>query len=180
MALQTRVPDSDVDTSDWTGSAGGTKALLIDETIAAQDGNTTYVQNNSGFNVFLLCQSSSTVSASAVASVTVRVHAIIGANTPQMSVRLRVNGTAFEITGAVSLTGSYATYEDTWTTNPDTAASWVVNDVNGSGAAPIQGFGCRAEDGARVTAIELVVDYTPSGGGSSVAALSYYRRRRRQ
>lgn len=184
MATQTRVPESNVDTSDWTTgpSGGGVVWQMLDETIAAADDNTTYVQNNSGFNTMLICQSDDQIGASdTVTSVKVRVRAIIGANTPQMSVRLRVNGTNYELIGAVSLTGSYAVYEDTWTDNPDIVgtAAWLAADVNGSGSNPIQGFGCRAEDGARVTAMEMVVTYTPSGGGGTSVAV-YTANLRRQ
>jgi hypothetical protein len=54
---------------------------------------------------------------------------------------IKVNGIRYE--GSTSHNpGTTATfYSTSWTTNPNTSAAWTVNDVNGSGANPLQQFG---------------------------------------
>jgi len=76
--------------------------------------------------------------------------------------RLVVNGTAY--TGSARNLSKTATgYESTWTTNPNTSSAWTVDDVNGSGANPLQYFGMVATDAnptIELASIEIEVDYT--------------------
>lgn len=79
--------------------------------------------------------------------------------------RLTVNGTTYNGT---SLTFSGTTYEDKadeWTTNPDTTAAWTVDDVNGTGANPLEevallSTGLSAGQSVRATQMYLEVEYT--------------------
>lgn len=94
-----------------------------------------------------------------------------GANTA--AARLRVNGTYYQ---AATHNPSTTTTQrlDRWTTNPNTTAAWTVDDVNGSGASPLQNFGVNGPDSNpvwRLGAIQLVVDYTPPITGSLAVTL---------
>ncbi len=60
---------------------------------------------------------------------------------------------------------SYVSYNETWTTNPNTASAWTVADVNGSGAHPLQKVGVSSTDftpDMNVSWVCLVVNYTPA------------------
>jgi hypothetical protein len=62
----------------------------------------------------------------------------------------------------------------TYTNNPATGAAWTVNDVNGSGTQPLQGFGVIATDASptcELASIQLVVNYTPPASGTLTATL---------
>lgn len=163
-------PATDVDTADWTASSGTDEFAMVNETIAATNGDTTYVQNNTAFNVYaIFFKSSCDVPAGATVT-SVRVRIIVkdsGVASPQCSVRLRVNGTNYEITGATATTTTYQTFTDTWTTNPNTAAAWVLADANGTGSAPVQGFGARCDTLARMTTADITYTYTPAAGGTT-------------
>lgn len=54
----------------------------------------------------------------------------------------------------------------TYATNPATSAAWTVDDVNGTGSNPLQGFGTIATDASptcELASIQLVVNYTIPG-----------------
>jgi hypothetical protein len=172
MAIAQWLPTSTVFDPDGHTVTGAASAhAACDDTVGADDGDTTYVQNNTGFNVFLIFGTSDSIPAGAtINSVTPKLIVKGATGTPQFSIRLRVNGTDYDLEGSnFSTTGSYALYAPSngLTTNPDTTAAWTLNDINGTGANPYQGFGLRNEDATRVTAGYLEIDYTPGAGGAT-------------
>ena len=62
---------------------------------------------------------------------------------------LRVNGTNYDGTASTNNPGStFTTYSYAFTLNPNTGSAWTAEDINGSGAAPLQQFGAASSDGA--------------------------------
>lgn len=58
---------------------------------------------------------------------------------------LKVNGTYYDAAGTDPTT-AYVNYVDSWATNPNTGLAWTVNDINGTGANPLQAFGVTTSD----------------------------------
>ena len=78
---------------------------------------------------------------------------------------LHVNGTLYNDIdpGIDPPNGSFQTYSYVYTTNPDTAAAWLYDDINGSGSNPLTAFGVTVPDAnpdVDVTAVLAVVTYT--------------------
>lgn len=77
---------------------------------------------------------------------------------------LRVNSANYDATATTSNPGStYTTYSYAFTQNPNTASTWTVDDINGSGAHPLQQFGIASSDGAPDFDVSMVyaqVNYT--------------------
>jgi hypothetical protein len=58
---------------------------------------------------------------------------------------LKVNGAYYDAAGRDPST-AYVNYIDSWATNPNTGLAWTVNDINGTGANPLQAFGVTTND----------------------------------
>src|SRR4030042_1030601 len=148
-AVQQEVPTGDISvTWDVIYPSGPTDHYdKVDDPIGSNDGDSTYIQTGTtndddifGFSAFSIPSDSTSI------SVTVHViakRASSGSN--NIAPRLRVNASNYS--GTVCTTDpSYGDCSYTWTANPNTSAAWTVADINGTGSAPLQGFGVRATD----------------------------------
>ena len=87
---------------------------------------------------------------------------------------LRVGGAVYQATdsGVNPTNGVWNTRTYNYNTNPRTGAAWLVDDINGVGANPLQAFGVRVSDASPnpyCTQVYAEVDYTvpnspPVGG----------------
>lgn len=167
MATQTRVPTSDVSSS-GTWNHATNKYTYVDEGVDANDGDTTTLtQTVGGSGTIYLGFSAFTIPAgSTITQLQYRsVFKILSDLDPSKTAtqRITVGGTGYN--GTVhTLTTTWTTYTSTWATNPKTSAAWTVDDINGSGANPLQNFGFAlngTSDLFSETARELIVTYTP-------------------
>lgn len=171
QTTQTRVPTSQTATQTWQTAGTYTD---VDDPVGAPDDDTTYILadgDGGGSGTFArFAYATPTVPAGSTSiSVRVILRAKVTTGTVASALRVLVNSTTYTAS-AHDLTGSYVDYSDTWATNPNTAAAWTVDDVNGSGAAPLQEIafsasGIGAAEDARFTQFYLEITYTPSAGG---------------
>ena len=61
---------------------------------------------------------------------------------------------------------SYGTISYTYTTNPRTGNAWTIDDINGVGSNPLQGFGVYSSDAN--PQIRLTQVYATVGWGSTL------------
>ena len=139
MAIQNRVPTSDVAGGGWVALGGGDSYVEVDDPVGTPDDDTTYIYSTSTTAVEYFEYLDFVITSSAIASITVYGRAkYIGSGDYRF--RVQVNGVIY--TGSIhTLTASYANYSTQWLTNPNTGLAWVETDVEGTGAAPLQYFG---------------------------------------
>jgi hypothetical protein len=145
----------------WANVGGADKPASV----ATNDGDTSYIEEDTGAQGQWFLRPTLTFSSSAVASVSIKAFCreIVAA---EVTGRVRVNGTNY--TGSAVGVPNGASYSEmtwTWATNPNTTAAWVEADVKGSGSAPLTEFGIQASqvgvgDEVRCTYVYLTVDYT--------------------
>ncbi len=142
------LPNSTIQNGNWN-IAGSTPALTrhesVDDTPTVDDG-VTYL-TGTGNNEVRLGLSNPALPANATniqVGVTIRV---ADNNTGNNNVfyRLRVNGTNYDGTSR-NPTGTWTTYTETYTVNPDTGAAWTPADVNGTGGNPIEWLALDSSD----------------------------------
>lgn len=155
----------------WSNVGGVNKVDSVDDPIGADDGDTSYIEEDTGSQNQWFARPTLTFSSSAIASVSVKAFCkeIVAA---EVQGRIRVNGTNYS--GTSTGVPSSVTYNEmtwAWATNPNTAAAWVEADVKGSGAAPLTEFGLQANsvgvgDEVRCTQVFIYVDYTAAVAGT--------------
>lgn len=166
MATQSRVPTGDGVAVNHVASAGAAWQC-IDDPIGTPDDDTTFISATGASTTSYFTFSAFTITATTVAKLTVvfRGRNNAGNSTLQRSI-LRVNATQFTVTASSNVpTSSYADYTFDFLTNPETGSAWTQNDINGTGASPLQEFGFRNQNNAgaevdRCTQIYATVDYT--------------------
>lgn len=179
QTMQTHVPTTQVLVPQWQASGGVTD---VDDPVGTPDDDTTYILGDgdlggSGGSSRFTSASPTIPAGSTSISVLVKWRYRETAGNVSAVGLLFVNSTQY--TGSTcENTGTYVDCSSTWATNPNTAAAWTVDDVNGTGAAPLQQFGhtlsgIGAGEDARVTQVYLEIDYTPpaSGGGAAGTCL---------
>jgi hypothetical protein len=180
VATQTRNPTSDeAVTGTWSGSVGSRWTLVDDyPSVATNDlltGGTTAAVITFGFSAFTIPTGSTGI------SVQVQYfdgEAANGAN--NCGARIKVGGSYFNAASHNPSGTAGTSREDSWATNPKTAAAWTVDDVNGVGANALQAFGMNSTDSNptwRFSSVQVQVTYTPpvertgSGSGDSGAQI---------
>lgn len=166
MATDTRAPTSDFATGGTVAySSGSTGYNLVNDYPDTADPLTSYVTLGTTANSFIVFNFTafSIPTGSTINSVVVEFtdeEPSSGVNS--VAARLRVNGTYYDsATHNPSTTTTART--KTWLTNP-VGGGWTVDDVNGTGANPLQNFGVIGPDSNpvwRLGSIQLVVNYTP-------------------
>lgn len=165
MAEITRSPTSDINVvGAWSGTAGS-RYQNVDDYPDTGDTDRLNLQNAGGGSISFGFAAPSVPGGSVINSVKVRYHDYkAGAGAVSMGGRVRVGGVGYNhVTLHDAVNGVVTAREDVWTTNPATAAAWTLDDVNGTGANPLQGFGIGATDAdpaIRFTGIQLAVDYS--------------------
>ncbi len=168
-AAMSRYPTGDI-------SAAGTWAVYpaspttkwdkVDET--PHDTDTTYLTHgNTAGSALFSFSAFSIPTGSRITNLTVTVMARdVTSGTNKVQPAIRVNGTNYLTTSTsteVPVNAAYGAISYAYTTNPNTTAAWTVADINGTGAAPLQGFGTNSADANpafRITQVSAVVNYT--------------------
>lgn len=162
-ASQTRTATADGTTADQWAANTGTKW----EAVASDDGDTTYITESTQNEQQYFLRNAFDISAVAN-SIDITVGAVCKETSGEASIALKLGG--FGPTSK-ALTTSYATYEETWTTNPENSnTEWTeaqVESTAGTGANIRQG-GVQllsASTTARCTYWYMRVDYTDAATG---------------
>ncbi len=174
---ENRYPTSDVANGAWVPNSGTTRWTQVDE--VSSDGDTTYIQNttsNTNDQVIMGYDKSAFSIAGTITNVTVVVRAKrIGTGTRRIQGVLRVKDTASVdadfIADYQNLTTSYANYQFSWATNPQTNLAWTWSDLTTSGMNSLTGFGVKAytpptsTQYPRVTQSYIIVTVSNPAGG---------------
>jgi hypothetical protein len=173
MATQTRVPTA-IGGAIWTVGAGSDRVDAVDDTVGAHDSDTTYIFTTGSGQRQDYTFSAFTVPAGSTINSLI-VHGVLKYVGTTSDARLNIRNEADAISEGAdfTVTSSYVEYTRTLATNPWTAASWTVNEINTDGAtsnrlAKMEIRSIAPNTDLRCTALWLEVDYTPAGGGSSV------------
>ncbi len=175
--VQQRLPTSDSATyNEWNASGGGSKFADVDDTIGADDADSTYISKvfgslpavqAFGFTAF-------SITSSAITNVQVVAIARQTGADGQLRGGLRIGAGPVNDyqSSAQALSGSYTTYTFTFATNPQTTSAWTEAEVEGTdGTNPLVEFYVRGQSASsgelRITNAYLVVNYTAAGGGVS-------------
>ena len=141
--------------------------LCVDET--SRDSATTYVKivgsedaAVTGIDLYALPDHSS--ESGTINSVTAVMVAKYVMRISTGAPRIQVNGTNYG-NAAGGLTTSYATYSQTWATNPNSGVAWTWSDIDALQAGCVL-TGARRSGDARATQIYIEVDYTEGGGAA--------------
>ena len=179
MATQTRLPIANGSAAIyWMASAGNVWGC-VDDPVGTPDDDTTYgYETNSGSHFFYFTPFA--ISSTSISKVTVTARCReTGIGDPgnwAILPRLYVNGTIYDGTQQ-TLASAFDNYTSDWLTNPDTAAAWTEDDVEGAGLNPLEEFGGRlvllagAKNG-RCTQIYITVDYASTSSSSSLSSPS--------
>lgn len=156
-----RVPTSDA-AIQWS-STGGNNYSELDDPFSSPDDDSTYVSSGTGglvdyygFTPFEVPTGKTITSLQFV----YRVRLVAAGGAPNFRTLLRINGTTYYGSN-ISLYLDWYTFTMTWTVNPATGSAWTPEDINGTGANPLQYFGFQSLTGGqmRVTQAYLKVNY---------------------
>ena len=186
LASQTRLPTGDQGYSGTWDKTTDMYSYVDDD--PWNDGDTTYLLHGSGGAGYALFTFSPfSVPAGSTITMLQVTYSCRDDTTGYNNLRaaLAVNNTNYLTTDSGANPGSsYADRTYNYTTNPATGSAWTVDDINGTGSAPLQAFGVRSSDSTpaiRITAVKAVVSYvTPEwrevtlGSGCSLAANTTY------
>jgi hypothetical protein len=163
VATQNRNPTSDEAASGTLSGSAGTRYTLVDDYPDANGADvlsfgTTTAQITFGFSAFSIPTGSTSIS---VQVLYYDGEAANGAN--NCGGRLKVGGSYYNAATHNPSGTTYTSRTDNWATNPQTAAAWTVDQVNGIGANALQAFGIGSTDSNpafRVSSVQLQVTYT--------------------
>ena len=164
MASDVRSPTGDdATTGTWSTSPYWSK---LDEYPTPDDGDfitCTALSGGRGRQTFTFTAFAIPAGSTAI-SVSVRTRdrkaASQGAN---VGAALKVGGTYYDAAGR-NPAQAFTNYDDSWATNPKSAAAWTVDDVNGVGANGLQAFGVTTSDTTpNISSSQafITVTYTP-------------------
>lgn len=170
-ATQDRLPTANATDSNWTysGSTSGctsdaTKWACVDDPIGSHDSATTYVYRQTSNSNQMFEYTDFNINSTAITNIILTyICQYTGGDGLNIVARIQVNGTEYTGT-ADAITTSWASYSNTWTTNPNTSLAWTEADVEGTGAAPLQEFGINptsivAGEEAQCTQVYITVTY---------------------
>jgi len=164
LATDTRNPTSDEAASGTLSGSAGSRFTLVDDypdTTGADilTFGTATAQITFGFSAFTIPTASTSI------SVQVQYYdgeAANGAN--NCGGRLKVGGSYFNATTHNPAGTTYTSRSDNFANNPQTAAAWTGDQINGIGANALQAFGIGSTDSNptfRVSCVRIQVTYTP-------------------
>ena len=142
---QIRYPTSDISVVSHTPWPAGSCWANLDDPAASPDDSSTYVLGdnpgnaNLGFSAFSLPSQAKNISVSLIWRA--KGSWTSPAVAPKANVSLVFPWTT-KSAAQRTLTNSYATYTETWSSNPVTSVAWTLDDVNrlGSGTGRIMSF----------------------------------------
>lgn len=179
MATETRRPTGDGDVvGTWTYSSGSTGWNLVDE-VSADDAD-YIVSPTTGTPSYQFTFGAFTVPAgSTINSLTVYVRTDDSGGTNSIAARLKIGGTAYNHGTPINPASAYTDYSFAFATNPATSIAWAVDDINGTGANPLQQVGLYSADpnpAIYLSHFYAVVDYTEGAAGGVPKQMSYFLR----
>lgn len=171
MPTVTRAPTSDYDIiGTWNGSAG-TRYTVIDDYPDSAGTDELTVGTIAGY---LVCgfSSPSIPAGSTINSITVDYYDYKnGVGVAGLAAALSVGGTIYNATYHDPANATRTSRSDVFTTNPATSTAWTVDDINGTGANPLQAFGVRSNDAnptITISSVQLTIDYTAPAGQAKI------------
>ena len=177
MATQTRNPTSDEAASGTLSGSAGSRWQLVDDYPDTSGADiltfgTTTALITFGYSAFTVPVGATSIS---VQVLYYDGEAANGSN--NCCGRLKVGGSYFNASTHNPSGTSYTSRNDNFANNPQTAAAWTVDQVNGVGSNALQAFGIGSTDSNptfRVSSVQLQVTYTPladrTGSGSGSAS----------
>lgn len=173
---QTRYPTGDNSaTATWTLNPSSPASRYVKVYEAVADDETSYIYATTTGNTMFSFDAFSVPAGSTITDLTVYYrHKKTAAQTCNISASIRVNGANYDSTdpGVNPTNGTWITDSYSYAVNPDSGTQWTVDDINGTGANPLQAFGVYTGDASPnpyVTQVYAVITYTPSGGGGGGA-----------
>ena len=177
-ATDSRNPTSDDAVSGtWDGTAGSRYTLVNDH---PDSNGSTYLTHGTtagyltfGFSAFSIPAGSSITNVQVI-----YYDQKTGSQASAAAGRLKVGGNYYNANIHNPANGTWTLRTDTWTTNPNSAVAWTLDDVNGVGANALQAFGFYSNDASptiRFASVIVQVTYSlPGGRGAQtiVAALA--------
>jgi hypothetical protein len=154
-------------TSNWTNVGGADKVASV----AADDGDTSYVQSNASNTLeqgWVAAASTAVGASDAISQIVISARAQRSAVTNvSLSGRLGVGASFTSVTSGSTFNGSYQTISLTYTTRPG-GGSWTQSDVQGGLIVRLKNQASVAGTDIRVTRLTLVITYTPAPVGRAV------------
>ncbi len=158
MSTVTLRPNAAGDLTELFVFGAASNYLAVDE--VSPDDDTTYVYNSSDGSVNgadLYNFNNHTIESGEITDLTVYIYAkTLG--TGQYDIFMKTGGTQYT-KGAGNLTGSYATYSKSWTSNPQSGLLWTWADIDA-----IQAGGYLFDitgSASRITQVYTIITYTP-------------------
>lgn len=145
-----RRPTSDLANGAWTPNSGSSRYTQVDEATAdTSDYLTNKTSNSSDQVIFGYDKGDSFAISGTITEVTITVRAKrSGNNTMRIQGVLRVKNSASVDADSISdysaLSASWANYQFSWSTNPQTGVAWTWNDLTTSAMSSLTGFGVKA------------------------------------
>lgn len=179
MATQQRVPTGIGTASNWQLGAGTDRVDAVDDTIGANDGDTTYIDTTvSGQRQDYTFSAFTVPAGSTISKVTLYGYFKFVGTGAQIRLNLRNELGTFseDADQTVASSASYGVLSRDLTTNPWTSAAWTVNEVNSNSAtsnriAEIEVRSIAPNTAVRCTSFYIEVTYTESGGGGTTVRL---------
>jgi hypothetical protein len=165
MATETLRPNAAGDETALTPTPGTGEANWEDVDEAVTDGDTTTVKSNSAsaYERDLYNLPSHSEGGGTINSINVYAYCRGATVVNQASLKfaLKTGGTAYE-SAEKTVTLSYASYSNTWTTNPYTGSAWTWDDIDALQIGVVLRSCSGVSAPTRCTQLYVVIDYTPS------------------
>ncbi len=150
----------DTETDTLVGAASRWQANLT------SDGDTSYAactNNPGGGETDLFAMADSSYGKGTINSVklTVSFKGLGGVGVQAATPKIKTGGSEFG-TGITPTVGSYNTYEQTWTTNPDTSVAWTWANIAALQAGYLMNPNTAFGDSCRCSYVKLTVNLTPT------------------
>ena len=161
MSTETLRPNAAGDSTQFTPYPNTGEANWEDVDEETADNDTTYVYNSTTPAKTDVYNLTPHTGSGTINSVTVyAVAKKTGGTGNNITIVIRTGGTNYNgATGAQSLTTSYATYSDSWATNPKSGNPWSWDDIDALQAGCTLSYKIGYQN--RCTQVYVVVDYTP-------------------
>lgn len=166
MSTEILLPTAEGAPTAWILDAGASKTVAVQ----TNDGDTTRIRRGGTvvLGQFFDVANSALTAADIINSVSVKALVKVATGGAGSRIQLAIQLPGGEYTSAtipVTSDTAYLTYTKTWTTNPDTAAAWVLADIDGTYKMDCGIYNATTSIIFYCTQIFIEVDYTLGGVG---------------